>query len=46
MRTLRQWLTEMWSWLTYTEPRYETAVGGSRDRSLRGKARRRARRSA
>ena len=42
----RLWLWLIGEWLTRTQAGYTTATDGSRDRSLPGKARRRARRAA
>lgn len=45
VKRLWAWLVLLSSWLTYREPEYQTVRAPSRDRSLRGKARIKARRS-
>lgn len=46
MRALWAWVLAAWAWINTREPEYVTAVDGSRDRHLSGKARVQARRAA
>ena len=41
---LKQWIW-MWDWANETEPMYTTVTQGSRDRTLSGMARRKARKT-
>jgi len=43
---LRLWVLSIWAWITAVEPVQSPVRGASRDRSLHGKARVKARRAA